>query len=59
MEKYDSGNFNKKSLSYLVSTKGMNISILSDDVTTQILIDNMISLLKELESNYPNNIKVN
>lgn len=50
---------NKKSLSYLVSTKGMNISILSDDVTTQILIDNMISLLKELESNYPNNIKVN
>lgn len=48
----------KGSLSYIVSTKGMDITIKSDDRTTQILIRNMISLLKELEVNYPDNIKV-
>ena len=49
---------NKGSLSYLVSKKGMNISINGIDETTQILIGNMVSLLKELEGNYPNNIEV-
>ena len=49
---------NKGSLSYLVSKKGMNISINGVDETTQILIGNMVSLLKELEGNYPNNIEV-
>ena len=49
---------NKGSLSYLVSKKGMTITISSDDSTTQILIGNMISLLKELEDKYPTNIKV-
>ena len=39
----------KGSLSYLVSKKGMSIDIKSTDQTTQILINNMISLLKELE----------
>ena len=48
----------KGSLSYLVSKKGMFITIKSDDHTTQILINNMVSLLKELEGNYPDNIKV-
>ena len=48
----------KQSLSYLVSKKGMTISIKSDDSTTQILIGNMVSLLKELERNYPTNIEV-
>jgi uncharacterized protein YsxB (DUF464 family) len=46
------------SLSYLVSKKGMSIDIKSTDETTQILIDNMVSLLKELETNYPENIEV-
>ena len=46
------------SLSYLVSKKGMSINIKSDDETTQILINNMVSLLKELEGNYPDNIEV-
>ncbi|MBR2827884.1 MAG: ribosomal-processing cysteine protease Prp [Bacilli bacterium] len=49
---------NKESLDYLVSKKGMNINIKTTDETTQILINNMVSLLKELEGNYPNNIEV-
>ncbi len=48
---------NKNSLSYMVSNKGMCISIKSDDTTTQLLIKNMINLLKELEKNYKDNIK--
>ncbi|MDO4995867.1 MAG: ribosomal-processing cysteine protease Prp [Bacilli bacterium] len=48
----------KQSLSYLVSKKGMTITIKSDDSTTQILIGNMVSLLKELEKQYPANIEV-
>ena len=50
--------FDKGSLSYLVSKKGMTIDIKSDDQTTQILINNMVRLLKELEINYPDNIEV-
>lgn len=46
------------SLSYMVSKKGMTIDIKSTDSTTQILINNMVSLLKELEKNYPDNIEV-
>ena len=49
---------NKDSLSYMVSNKGMCISIKSDDTTTQLLIKNMINLLKELEKNYKDNIKI-
>lgn len=49
---------NRESLSYLVSKKGMTISINSTDETTQILLGNMISLLKELELKYPDNIEV-
>lgn len=48
----------KGSLDYLVSKKGMTINVKSDDETTQILINNMVSLLRELEENYPNNIEV-
>ena len=47
-----------ESLSYLVSEKGLEIEVLSFDKTTQTLINNMVSLLKELEENYPENIKV-
>ena len=49
---------NKDSLSYMVSKKGMTIDIKNQEETTQILIRNMVSLLKELEGNYPNNIEV-
>lgn len=48
----------KGSLSYIVSTKGMDITVKNEDKTTQVLIRNMINLLKELEVNYPDNIKV-
>ena len=48
----------KESLSYLVSKKGMIIEIKNDSKNTQILIGNMVSLLKELERNYPTNIEV-
>ena len=48
----------RNSLSYMVSNKGMCISIKSDDTTTQLLIKNMINLLKELEKNYKDNIKI-
>lgn len=48
----------KGSLSYLVSKKGVSIDIKNTDTTTQILINNMVSLLKELEVNYPTNIEV-
>lgn len=48
----------KGSLDYLVSKKGMTINVKSDDETTQILVNNMVSLLRELEENYPNNIEV-
>ena len=49
---------NKGSLSYLNGKLGMKIEIKNEDKTTQILIGNMISLLKELEGNYPDNIEV-
>ncbi len=49
---------NKESLSYLVSKKGMTIHIKNTDEVTQILIGNMISLLKELELKYSDNIEV-
>ena len=49
---------NKNSLSYMVSKKGLSIDIKNTDETTQILIGNMVSLLKELETNYPENIEV-
>lgn len=48
----------KGSLSYMISKKGMTIGIKNEDSTTQILIGNMVSLLKELEKNYPENIEV-
>ena len=48
----------KGSLDYLVSKKGMTINVKIDDETTQILLNNMVSLVRELEGNYPNNIEV-
>lgn len=49
---------NNESISYLVSKKGMSIDIKSNDRNTQLLINNMVSLLKELEGNYKENIEV-
>lgn len=47
----------KDSLSYEVNEEGVVISnIVGDNINT--LINNMVSLLKELEEKYPTNIKV-
>ena len=49
---------NKGSLSYLVGKKGMTIDVKNNDETTQILLLNMVNLLKELERTYPENVEV-
>ena len=49
---------NENGLSYSNSSQGMEIIINSYDDVIQKLIDNMISLLKELEDNYPKNIQI-
>ena len=46
------------SLSYLQNKEGVNITVNKTDKVTQTLIENMVSLLRELESNYPKNIQV-
>ncbi len=48
----------KECLVYEVNEDGMKITILKTDNTTQILLDNMVNLLRELEKNYKKNIKV-
>ena len=47
----------KDSLSYEVNEEGVIISNIVGD-NTNTLINNMVSLLKELECNYPDNIEV-
>jgi len=47
----------KDSLNYEVNEEGVIISNIVGD-NTQTLINNMVSLLKELEEKYPTNIKV-
>ena len=47
----------KDSLNYEVNEEGIIISNIVGD-NTQTLINNMVSLLKELEEKYPTNIKV-
>ena len=48
----------KGSLSYMISKRGMTVNVKNEDSTTQVLVGNMVSLLKELEKNYPTNIEV-
>ena len=50
--------FDKDSLSYKVSENGLIISNIKADNITQTLIKNMISLLKEMSENYPDNVEV-
>ncbi len=49
---------NKNSITYLVSQKGLNIKVQKQDKTTQILLNNMVRMLKELELKYKKNIEV-
>ena len=48
----------KGSLDYLVNEEGLFITCINGNINTQKLINNMVSLLKELEEKYPTNIKV-
>ena len=48
----------KDALTYQVTKKGLTIIVCKQDKITQTLICNMISLLKELEENYKDNIEI-
>ena len=48
----------KESLSYQVKDGSLIIENVKSDETTQKLLENMVSLLKELERQYPTNIEV-
>ena len=50
--------FDKEGLSYEVSKDGLVIINIKTDNITQTLLNNMISLLKELENDYPTNVEV-
>ena len=45
-------------ITYLVSSKGLTIKVLDQGRTTQLLLKNMVKLLKELENKYKENIEV-
>ena len=49
---------NEEGLSYEVSKDGLVIKNIKTDNITQTLLNNMISLLKELEKDYPTNVEV-
>ncbi len=49
---------NANGLNYVVNKEGLIIENISSDEVTQKLITNMVNLLKELETQYPTNIKV-
>lgn len=48
-----------ESITYDVKDGYINLKILKHDKYTDILITNMLDLLKELSSDYPKNVKIN
>ncbi len=48
----------KDALTYQVTKQGLTIIVCKQDKITETLICNMISLLKELEENYKDNIEI-
>ena len=50
--------FNRNTIKYKVKEGLVSIDIIKNDDTTKKLLENMINLLSELESEYPKNIKV-
>lgn len=50
---------NEEAILYDIKDGYMNIQILNHDKYIDILITNMIDLLKELANNYPKNVKIN
>lgn len=51
-------NLNSNAISFNDNGKLITIDILLDDDITLKLIDNMMSLLEELEKDYPENLKI-
>lgn len=47
-----------KTIDYVESNDGLIITVTKEDKTTQKLLSNMISMLKELEIDYPKYIKI-
>ena len=50
--------FNSDSIKYTVKEGMVNIRILKQEEATKKLLDNMLKMLSELESQYPENIKI-
>ncbi len=50
--------FDEKSIKYTDEHDVVTIEILTDSNENKVLITNMMSLFKELASNYPRNIKI-
>ena len=48
----------KGTITYLASSRGLTIKVLNNDRITQLLLKNMIKMLKELELKYKENIEV-
>lgn len=48
----------KGSITYMMSKKGLSIKVHDQDQVTQVLIHNMIRMLKELELKYQENIEI-
>lgn len=46
-------------LDYIEQDGFVNIKLLKHDLVTNTLVNNMIELLKELETKYPKNVKLN
>jgi hypothetical protein len=47
----------ENSIDYIDNSNNIKITVIKDDLITNKLILNMLNLLKELEEDYPNNIK--
>ncbi len=50
--------FDKNSIKYKSNDGYMEIEILKDDYTTEIIIKNMINMLEDLSKDYKKNIKI-
>lgn len=50
-------NINKDAIK-VIDNKELNIQIISNDLVTKSLINNMVMLLQDLEEQYPENLKI-
>ena len=50
---------NDKSIIHNEKSGNVEITVINHDNVTDVILDNMLDLLKELERQYPKNIKIN